>query len=223
MRSITELRDAHQGADIYVIGSGGSLNYLDPGFFDGKITVGVNNVAARWMPCTYGVTKYDEDARRVLEVPGVKVVVPRNQLGNVRLATIEIDSPDCYRFGHVMNRDERFDPARDWPTDPDHLVVSWSTITSAMHFAAYLGAANIIMVGHDCGQVGDQVNVSGYYGANEGADAQLALVTQFEPQSLKVKAQLQERYGVRVYSLNPFLNFNLDGVPFRGAHNRVNC
>ena len=43
----------------------------------------------------------------------------------------------------------------------DGLVVSHSTITSAMHLAAYMGAATVILAGHDCGALDGQLNFAG--------------------------------------------------------------
>jgi len=45
----------------------------------------------------------------------------------------------------------------------DHLVVSYSTITSAIHLAAYMGAKNIILVGHDSGTLDGECNFDGYH------------------------------------------------------------
>ena len=39
-----------------------------------------------------------------------------------------------------------------------------------------------------------------------------------ERQSRAVKAQLVERYGVRVYGLSPFISPDLEGTPFRGTN-----
>src|SRR5262245_34119981 len=55
-RSITELKGRHTGADIWLVAAGASMNYVDPGFFDGKITVGVNAVHRRFR-CTYLVLR----------------------------------------------------------------------------------------------------------------------------------------------------------------------
>ena len=75
-----------------------------------------------------------------------------------------------------------------------------STITSAMHFAAYLGASTIFMVGHDCGQLGEAAYVAGY-GKAEAAMGysvqQVEWLIALERQSRAVKAQLVERSGVR--------------------------
>ena len=42
-------------------------------------------------------------------------------------------------------------------------IVSFSTIVSGIHLAAYMGAKNIILVGHDCGTIDGIPNVEGYH------------------------------------------------------------
>src|SRR5438874_647953 len=55
-RSITELKGRHAGADIWLIAAGPSLNYVAPAFFEGKVTLGVNDVYRRF-PCSYLVRR----------------------------------------------------------------------------------------------------------------------------------------------------------------------
>jgi len=82
-----------------------------------------------------------------------------------------------------------------------------------------MGAANIIMVGADGGTLGESTNVDHYYTPDID---QSRMVQDFEDQTLIVKRELMDRYGVRVYGLSPFINPNLEGVPFVGR-NRINC
>ena len=46
-----------------------------------------------------------------------------------------------------------FDPKRD-----NKLIVSGSTITTAIHLAAHMGAKYIILLGHDCGTLDGENN-----------------------------------------------------------------
>ena len=47
-RPLTELKNEQQGKDIYVLGAGRSMDWIPTDFFDGKITVGVNDVWAKY-------------------------------------------------------------------------------------------------------------------------------------------------------------------------------
>ena len=49
-KSITELRNIHKGQDIWIIGAGSSMDYVDPSFFENKITIGVNQMF-QYFPC----------------------------------------------------------------------------------------------------------------------------------------------------------------------------
>lgn len=213
-------RDRHAGEDAWVIGSGATLDYLDPAFFEGRLTIGINEVALRWTPTTYIVTKYHDVAERAARaLPDRRVVVSRHLHGNRDEREATGLPGNVTIFDHRNNEGDGFDAAADWPTDPDALVVSWSTITTAMHFAAHLGAANIILVGHDCGTLGGRVHVRGYpEPANTGAwlpyPDEASWLVRIERDSMAVREQLQRRYGVRVYSLSPFLNYARDGVSY---------
>ena len=47
-RYVSSLKDVHIGSDIWVLGSGASMNYVEPSFFENKITIGLNTVGVRY-------------------------------------------------------------------------------------------------------------------------------------------------------------------------------
>ena len=208
-----------------MLGSGGSLNFIDPKFFYKKITVCVNEVGEIYLPTTkYVVTKYHPEAIKFAQqMPNVNVVVSRGSLGGPHYAALPV-LKNLYTFDHNTNRDAATSVVADWPLEDGSLYVSWSSITSAMHFAAYLGAKNIIMVAHDCGELDDKSWVDGYvYDTWDKTKVEEAKERnkQFEIQSMAVKGKLKELYGCNVYSLNPFINYNLEGVKYR-SYNEIN-
>jgi hypothetical protein len=208
-----------------VLGSGATLNFIDPKFFYKKITVCVNDVGEIYLPTTqYVVTKYHPEAiSYAQQMPDVNIVVSRGSLGGPHYSALPA-LKNLYTFNHNINKGPSTITVTDWPPEGDSLYVSWSSITSAMHFAAYLGAKNIIMVAHDCGELDDKGWVSGYPVENWNKDKieeAKERNKQFEIQSIAVKTKLKELYGCNVYSLNPFINYNLEGVKFR-SHNEIN-
>lgn len=224
--AIRRWKDIHAGQDVYVIAAGGSLNYLDGGFFKGRNVVAVNSSARIWggvQPDFVVVKEHREEALPNLEAfPEADIICSRGPYGytNGDNAVDFSDNPRVTLFDHRHNIAGDFDVFREWPDDPDWLVVSMSTITTAMHFAAYTGAANIIVVGHDCGRMGDELYVKGYEDQQpEWLPGWLAAI---ERQSLAVKRELVRRYGCRIYGLSPFITPNLDGVPYVGGSNRIN-
>jgi hypothetical protein len=124
----------------------------------------VNDVGEVYLPSTqYIVTKYhDEGLRYARLLPKCKVVVSKGNRGSLGSSDLP-EMENLFTFEHNMNRCEETNVFSGWPNqNPDALFVSWSSITSAMHFAAYLGAKNIIMVAHDCGTLGEKDWVKGY-------------------------------------------------------------
>tara|TARA_Y100000768_G_scaffold383241_1_gene365025 strand:+ start:323 stop:1240 length:918 start_codon:yes stop_codon:yes gene_type:complete len=104
------------------------------------------------------------------------------------------------------------------PTEENSLYVSFSTITTGIHLAAHMGAKNIILVGHDCGTLNGECNFTGYHtkqtmglnwrGNEKGYEKWLLDI---EGVTIELKKTLQEKYGCNICSLNPFINFNLEG------------
>ena len=146
-------------------------------------------------------------------------MVSRGNLGNGDYPELP-NLPNLYYFNHNINKDYATS-VNEWLLDEDALFVSWSSITSAMHLAAYLGAKNIIMVAHDCGELNDKSWVDGYVVYDWSEDSIAGAKERnikFEKQSVAVKKKLIELYGCNVYSLNPFINYNLEGVSYRGLN-----
>ena len=95
----------------------------------------------------------------------------------------------------------------------DKIVVSFSTITSAIHLAAYMGAANVILVGHDCGTIDGKQNFAEYPEPihAQGRKFYKSFLNKIEPQTQAIRQRIKEVYGCNIYSLNPWLNFGLEG------------
>lgn len=208
--AISKLKNKHRGQDIWVIGAGPSAGFVDAEFFANKITVGVN-YTWRHFDVDYVVVKENFALWEALKA-GQTVAASRFHCGNMKHAENNAEQP-FYVFDHVENELDRVN--LDVIGTDDRLVVSYSTITSAIHLAAYLGAENIILVGHDCGTIDGQDYMSGYYipagmpsSSQEFIDG---FIRAIEPQSLAVRERIREVYGCRVYSLNPWINLGLEG------------
>ena len=208
MKPIRELKNIHEGYDIYVVASGASADFIDQSFFDNKIAIGVNEVWKRFYNLDYVVRK---ESRRMDEAIsasrqfGFKTIASAHNCGTLKYAKNE--GAD-YVFEHLDNALEIIDLS---VIGTDKIVVSYSTITSAIHVAAYMGAANIILVGHDCGTLDGKTNIAGYAESIAGARFYREFLTVIEPQTLALRAKLKEVYGCNLYSLNPFVNFGLEG------------
>ena len=208
--SIFTLAGEHRGEDIYVIGSGPSAGYVDLSFLANKVTIGVNWAHLRF-PVTYTLCKENGVARSAYEA-GQTLIASRYSGGNTQgqLNRFSGCGP-YYVFEHRHNT-----CAIDGLDEiSGKVLVGYSTITSAMHVAAIFGAANIILIGHDCGTLDGQCNYPGYPTAPLGSEFYRDFIRKIEDQTIIVRAWLKREYGVNVYSLNPFIGLGLEGHEYR--------
>lgn len=222
--SCEQLAGAHRGEDVYVVAAGASIDHFDPGYFEGKTVISVNRAFER-IPSNYAVLKEHPGAliESRADERGVIVCVARGEAGDLgrgsRLEnSVFFGAARALVFDHPPNTLGQIDlsPIR---ADDGRLVVSRSTVTSALHLAARMGAANILLVAHDCGLLDGRANYSGYYNEEiaprQGSKAGYAAwLKEIERETLSVKTVLQTAYGCRIHSINPFVNFGLEGHTF---------
>jgi hypothetical protein len=219
IKSIKELKDIHRDEDIYVIGAGASVDYINESFFDGKITIGTNQVYKK-IKCDYLVRKETKFLKQALNT-GSKVIVSEYDSGNLdtgqfKLNTNKIDHENLYYFEHLDNLHDKVDTS---VIGTDKLVVSYSTITSALHLAAYMGAFNIYLVGHDCGSLNGKMTFDKYYDSINDTPWQnwnqyKSWLKIIESQTVSVRNKLVEVYECNVVSINPFVSLNLENNLF---------
>jgi hypothetical protein len=206
------------GRPAYVLGSGNSCTFFEPSFFDDKLTIGVNSGWAEWLPkVDYMVTKYHALAEQWVGSERLRhLIVSSGDTGQLDRVMGERD--DMVVFDHGPNRVQNF-TAEDFPDSG--LVVSYSTITSAMHFAATLGASAIIMVGADCGWIDDKSNVGDYLPSLQD-DYVEDYATPFDLQNRIVANEIRRRYDIPVMSLLPFVTPNMEGHKFVSPFGALN-
>jgi hypothetical protein len=209
---LIDYRNRHEFETIYVFGSGATLNYLAPSFFDDKICVATNFCGSVFSLRRYYVfSHYHADA--VLEArreESIAVFTPHREHGTDAEFLVEVSK--VVTFPTTTGRPgASFNPSgKDWPTLDNSLVIGSSGIHGAMHLAAYLGAKFIVLVGADCGTLGGAERVEGYVQGEHPWEL-------YESHLRDMKQRLFEMYGCQVYSLNPFINYSLEGTQYRGA------
>ncbi len=210
---LTALKNKHQGDTVWVLGSGPSLNYVDAGLFEGTVTVSTNYSArALGHKPTYGFTHYHQNASDLLTDSETVVTIEKDTLtyepwqgeqpANLVLAPTQYDRPP----GSAWN------PITSHKPGLDQIAYGSSSLHGAMHLAAHLGAKYIILVGADCGTLDGADRVNTYQVKNGHT-----LWTLYDKHHKLMKDYLQETYGVKVHSLNPFINLNLEGHTFKGV------
>lgn len=209
---LIDYRNRHEFETIYVFGSGATLNYLAPSFFDDKICVATNFCGSVFGLARYYVfSHYHADA--VLEArrdESIAVFTPHREHGTDAEFLVEVSK--VVTFPTTTGRPgTSFNPSgKDWPTLDNSLVIGSSGIHGAMHLAAYLGAKFIVLVGADCGTLGGAERVEGYVQGEHPWEL-------YEMHLRDMKQRLFEMYGCHTYSLNPFVNYSLEGTQYRGA------
>ena len=231
-KNLKELHNIHKDEDIWVLASGPSLNFMDKSFFENKITLGINQIY-KYFPCDYVVCKdfgekerYEEIWKELARSTETKLLIPEYNAGQIagsKNKNCRFLNPyeNFYMFEHNNNGYG----ATRYPDGTiklsqihkkSHLITCFkSTLATAMHLAAYLGAKNIIIVGGDNGEIDGELYLKDYVqshwksgGNSRGISGWLGGVGDIHE---VVKEKLQYAYGCNVHSLNPFINFNLEG------------
>ena len=226
-KSTAELNHIHTQEDIHIICAGPSSKYIAPSFYENKIVIGINNVYKRF-PCNYIVAKdLREDPRfnrlvEELKQTKINLVFPEYHTGHYNDPKNTPDMENAYMFEHLDNKSATMDDevlSAIGSYNPDRLVVSRSTITSGIHLAAYMGAKNIILLGHDCGYLDEDLYEPTYtendWGCADNYSSAPAWVGSIESNTLRVNEKIKEHYGCNIYSINPFINFGLEGHKYK--------
>ena len=225
MKQLTDFRNKHLDKDIYIYASGKSCDFIDNSFFKNKIVIGVNQSYRRLKP-TYLVRKELKLLDKIISNKELSDVIHFVSMGNCGLGNTQNYDILNSKFKNqnnivIYNHNQNKREITTLP-DGDKLIVSYSTITTAIHLAAYMGAKNIIIVGHDCGLLNGESNFKGYH-----TKESLSVAWKKNPQkqyndwlgkienhTISLKKLLKGKYGCNVLSLNPFINFNLEGNKF---------
>lgn len=213
---VTGFRGSRAGETAFVLGSGASLNHVPRWFWADKFVVAVNFVGVRLgLQDFYAVTHYHCDAALIAaERPDIPVIAPVVDQGGPAAIATPPDAPNIYYVKTGTQAFSQFDCAELWPREPDTLVVGPTSLHMTMHFAQYLGARHIILAGADCGTLDGASNFDGYAPGDNPLDVW--------ERSLRDVANRLRTDGVSVLSLNPFVNFALEGHSFRGPTTNVN-
>ncbi len=215
-KSITELKNTHKGEDIWIIGAGSSMDYVDPSFFENKITIGVNQMF-QYFPCEYVVgrdlavrVRWDETVKELSNRKDIKFLYSRLHQGHSGENPI-IPSDNFYEFESGINDDIKGLEC----IGTDKMVAIRTTLNTCINIAGYMGAKNIMICGKDEGKINGNLYYKGYVkdkwpdaGNWNGIEHWLYLT---EKNTMMVRDRVKEVYDCNIHSLNPFINFKLEG------------
>ena len=213
---VTGFRGSRKGETAWVLGSGASLNFVPRWFWSDRLIVATNFVGTRLgVDEFYAVTHYHVDAAIIAEQrPDIPIIAPRIDQGGNAAIPVPPQAPNIFYINTGHQAYAQFDCAELWPRQPDTLVVGPTSLHMTMHFAQYLGARHIILAGADCGTLDDASNFTGYAPGDNPMNV-------WESSLRDVANQLRSE-GVSVMSLNPFVNFAIEGHKFRGPSASIN-
>ena len=218
---LDDVKHLYAGETAWVIGSGGTLNHLRPDFFRGKLVVSTN-----LGPVRFGIerpqfvfTHYHGCAAEAVDVASVVVTLAGDTLTHQPWQGDVPDNLILIPQDSYVGPSDRWNPNTSHRPRPDSLAYGSSSIHGAMHLAAWVGAAHIVMVGADCGILDGETNLTGYVGFDDDAH-RARILSLYERDHKRMKQYLVDTYGVTVYSLNPFINLNLEGHTFAGPDDR---
>ena len=205
-----------------MLGSGASMGFIDPKFFDGKLTIGTNNIW-KYFKVDYSLFKHEQYIPEAYKSSKSKIIASLHDcgdLGHPKNESLLVDYVFTHKRGRFESLEEHFQENLDAVGQDDDIFVSYSTITSCIHIAAYMGAKNIILCGHDCGYLDGVSHVKEYADHikefhKEGfIDYHNMWFERVSEDTRRLKAKLIEVYRCNIYSLNPFINFRLEGHKF---------
>lgn len=205
-------RGIHNGEDIFILCSGKSLDFWEHRVFRERITIGINHISQHIPNTTYTVSKDGYIAR-----PPCKTFLSRGKWG---MSHVNNTIPKRLA-AHVVS----FPHFRNTMTSIHHpengLIVSGSTVTSAMHLAALMGARVAFLVGHDAIRIDGETNLRGYHTNRTRAGWGRTFteqdqnyrrwLTSTHKTNLRARSYLTSRYHTVFVSAHPFLDFHLDG------------
>ena len=207
MQNILSLENVMQGMDFYnkdafVVGGGKSMDFYPPGFFTGRFVLAVNQ-SSRLVNANYVVRKENS----ALETSRV--------IASKYAAGIADGHPNKSDFIFEHNHNNLSEISTDGlHPHGEKIIVSWSTITSAIHLAAYMGAKTIFLAGHDCATIDGCQVADGYYdGVSRLTPEQdyAKWLSVIAPQTAFLRDYLQKSYGVSLISLSPFIGLKHEG------------
>jgi len=142
IKNIEILKEYINNDDVWIIGGGSSLNFISNNFFENKKVLGINNALCKF-DCIFSVTKEPEDLFK--DRPKDKcLIMSKHKAGNCG-NIYNLCLPHDIVFDHIHNMGEIDADFIDGKEEK--VIVSSSTLSSAIHIAAIAKAKNIILCG----------------------------------------------------------------------------
>lgn len=186
--------------DVYIIGSGATMDYISMDFFNDKFVIGLNNMY-KFFPCDYIVTHHHEIVQEAID-SGQRVICAKHQIAHPANAVHDFNG-NYWFYEHTPQGFCKLDM-----TDFGKVIVAAGTpVVAALQIAWKFGATNIILCGVDGGVLDGRMNYSEYtIATQDGHPGRVRGVIEIVVNEI--------RKDIGVYSINPFINLTLEGHEF---------
>ena len=201
MEYVSVLKDIEQGNDIYIIGSGKSMDFYPKDFFKDRVTIGVNHVFDNF-DVKYVVSHHHPQCCQRAIDAGKILITSEHDTCIMEMAKHNLVG-DYYVYKH---RKQGF-----MTTDfsaigiPDHLIAAGTPVVTAISLAHLMGANNVFLCGVDMGMIDGIINYKGYTGQTAGGHPQRSMTL------IREAAVKFRQLGLGVLSIIPFTDIKLEG------------
>ena len=192
--------------NIYIFGSGASIDLYDKKYWDDKFTIGVNKgyqLDDHLNALVLSHNTYIQDVEQ--NYPHLDLFVSRYNSTHKNFGKNKFDVNKTYVYDHHDNTGFDILPKLDLIVRPQEnkVITCGDTVCRAIGVFVYLGAKNIWLVGCDGGNNADnKINRKGYYNKNANLNATIGHAVR----SMKSKLFLQDKllsFGIHINFLNP--------------------
>lgn len=210
-------KDSNQ--DIWIIAGGASMNYVDPSFFDNKITMGVNETFTKYKHCTFYLRKDGNgwQGRNVLthiqEVsPESKLIVSNHYGCAVEWPINEWDVDfDYWYFEHPASHGEMSEHILE--NMEGQFANGIGICAIALHLCAFMGFKNIILAGNDNAFLEEKDYFDEYADSYDCPACHTGTI-RWAREQVEFAAKYFRGTGINVHGLNPFINLPFEGHPY---------
>lgn len=218
--TILHFKNIYRGSEIYVFGSGASLDHIPPSYFDNKVCIATNRVGFEYGLKKYWVAGHHYESGEYYRQLGctAPIILPDRDINNLEMPPIP-DRDGIFRFPASKQHYDKFSVDLHFPKEQDRLVVGSTGFHTSLHLAQYMGASTIIIVGLDQGKLDGKTNFNNYtkrpHLPNRDTGQTENSFVVWEQHTREMVVKIRET-GCNVFSLNPFMNWNLEGHIYSG-------